>query len=237
MLIASSVLMSHSVKAAKALLDLIELGTWSDYTFDKAIYVNTLTKMVVTCTTHGEFLVSPSKLKSGQKCPKCVGKHRMTEDEYALSLSRLPTGLILLGAYTTRHTKTLHRHKDCGHEWQALPDNVLTGTGCPKCAFYGFNPTLPATLYYISIDSGTAYKIGITNRKVSDRFCKEELERIKVIKTWDFVLGDDAYTKEQFILNEYKWAKYYGDNLLNSGNTEMFYTDVLHLDYSSRITT
>jgi hypothetical protein len=59
------------------------------------------------------------------------------------------------------------------------------------------------------------------------------LEKIKVLKTWDFALGKDAYNAEQYYLKEYKYAKYVGDPLLRSGNTELFNQDVLLLDQSS----
>ena len=94
----------------------------------------------------------------------------------------------------------------------------------------GFDPTLPATLYYVSVLGGTAYKIGITNRTVEQRFDPKDFKTVEVIKTWDFPIGYDAKEKESFILNEYKWAKYEGDPLLESGNTELFAHDVLQLD-------
>ena len=52
-----------------------------------------------------------------------------------------------------------------------------------------------------------------------------------VVKTWEFEVGKDAYVQEQKILKDFKEYKYNGKDLLVSGNTELFYKDVLMLEY------
>jgi hypothetical protein len=85
-----------------------------------------------------------------------------------------------------------------------------------------------ATLYYVSIDNGAAFKIGITGRSVKDRFGKE-FDRIHIIKEIVYNRGIDAYNEEQRILLEYNKYKYSGPSLLTSGNTEMFSVDIFSL--------
>ena len=75
-----------------------------------------------------------------------------------------------------------------------------------------------------------AYKIGITNRSVEFRF-GADMKFITVIKTWDFLVGKDARCKEREVLNNFKEYQWKGENLLESGNTELFTVDVLELDY------
>lgn len=118
-------------------------------------------------------------------------------------------------------------------EFTQRPNDHLNGCGCPKCAITGFKKTKSATLYYLRITSGTdiAYKVGITNRTVQERFNNIDLEKIQVLKIWEFPLGVDAYDKEQEILKLYKEHKYIGEPLLSSGNTELFTHDILSLDY------
>jgi len=94
----------------------------------------------------------------------------------------------------------------------------------------GFNPTKAGTLYYLRINNGQAYKIGITNRSVSERFNSCDLDKIEVLKTWDYPIGHDARDMETKIINDYSYAKYSGDDLLESGNTELFDRDILGLD-------
>ncbi len=237
MLVDSSVVLTKAKNNVAKFLKRIESNEWPLYDFSKAIYIKNQINMVVVCKEHGEFNITPHHLKEKGGCPKCANCYRRTSTEYKQEVLEWTNGEIeALGEYINVRTKVAHKHVTCGHIWETLPSHIKSGTGCPKCASYGFNKTLPGTLYYISIDNGTAYKIGITNRKVQDRFSREELKEIEIIKTWDFVVGQEAYDKEQAILKEYKWAQYLGDNLLNNGNTEMFYTDVLHLDSRQRVT-
>jgi len=94
----------------------------------------------------------------------------------------------------------------------------------------GFDGTKSATLYYLRVCGGTAYKIGITNRSVEDRFKLSDLENIEVLKTWNYPIGYDAADMETRILSDYKYAKYSGVDLLNDGNSELFNVDILGLD-------
>jgi hypothetical protein len=97
----------------------------------------------------------------------------------------------------------------------------------------GFDPTKSAILYYISINDGQAYKIGITNYTVNKRYRRqrgEDLGKIKIIKEWEYIIGKDAHKMEQRILKDYAYAKWTGDDLLANGNSEMFDRDILGLD-------
>lgn len=94
----------------------------------------------------------------------------------------------------------------------------------------GFNPSKAATLYYLRVCGGEAYKIGITNRSVGERYKLSDIENIKVIKEWDYPIGHDALDMETRILSEYKYAKYVGSDILTSGNSELFDRDILGLD-------
>ena len=97
----------------------------------------------------------------------------------------------------------------------------------------GFDHNKPAILYYLKVtgDNGeVAYKIGITNRTVQQRFCADDLSKIEVITTTEYKIGRNAHKEEQRILNEFKELKWNGEKLLKSGNTELFSRDVLGLD-------
>jgi hypothetical protein len=116
-------------------------------------------------------------------------------------------------------------------EFRQTPNNhVNHKMGCPGCSTSGFDPNKPAILYYLSVDCGTAYKIGITNKTVQDRFSAEELSRIKVLTTTEYAYGRCARAEEQRIMKEYRDSVYKGPSLLTSGNTELFSYDVLGKD-------
>ena len=94
----------------------------------------------------------------------------------------------------------------------------------------GFNKNKPGILYYLRISGGTAYKIGITNLSVEERYNLKDLEVITPVKQWYYVDGEEAYQQEQKILKTYKYAQYKGDKLLHIGNTELFDRDILLMD-------
>lgn len=46
----------------------------SKYTYEKVNYINSDTKVLVTCRVHGDFLTRPSDFLRGHGCPKCKGE-------------------------------------------------------------------------------------------------------------------------------------------------------------------
>jgi very-short-patch-repair endonuclease len=41
------------------------------YNYSKVIYINNLTKIIITCPIHGDFIKTPGKFLAGQGCQKC----------------------------------------------------------------------------------------------------------------------------------------------------------------------
>lgn len=72
----------------------------------------------------------PAKIKKGQWCPFCIGKHKTIEDMKALAKAR--GGDCLSENYTNTSTPLRWRCEH-GHEWEARPGNILFGTWCPYC--------------------------------------------------------------------------------------------------------
>ncbi len=93
----------------------------------------------------------------------------------------------------------------------------------------GFKHNEPAILYYLSVNDGQAYKIGVTNKTVAQRYNKCDLDKINVILALQYDTGKEAYAEEQKILKEFSFAQWDGDDLLQNGNTELFKYDVLNL--------
>ena len=224
-----------TINTYNRLLKTILKGFWS-YDFKDAIYEGEFKKIKLFCKEHGEFHILPHALKRGQGCAKCAHKirHNNTKETALNRLLKacktlLPDCSCKNMVYINKKTKVELLCKKHGSFWM-LPQNIRSGSGCPSCASYGFNPKLPATVYYLKIGDGEAYKIGITNRAVENRFTKAELQNITVLKTWDYLLGSEAKLHEKVILKEFSYAKYTGRPLLVTGNTELFYYDILDLD-------
>ena len=51
------------------------------YDYSKVKYDTTHKKVLIICKDHGEFWQTPSKHKSGNNCPKCVGGVKLSQEE------------------------------------------------------------------------------------------------------------------------------------------------------------
>ena len=52
---------------------------------------------------------------------------------------------------------------EIGHRWSALIQNRSSGSGCPTCADYGFDPNAKAWIYFLTHPQWQMLQIGITN--------------------------------------------------------------------------
>ena len=202
----------------------------NQYDYSNVQYKNTDTKVIIICKEHGEFMQTPHSHLDGTACPKCADTRKTTKEFIKIANE------VHNGKYTyektnyintaTKVTITCPIHGD----WEQTPNaHTIKKQGCPSCAESGFDKSKPAILYYLKINGGQAYKIGITNRSVNERFNNSDLQLIEIIKTWYYKIGSDAYDKEQEILKKYKEFQYSGPAILLNGNTELFDKDVLEL--------
>ena len=269
------------------------------YSYDKSVFINTKTKITITCPIHGDFEQTVGNHLNGKGCLQCSGKAILTTEDWVNKAKNIhqslydysnvnyinartkveiicrthgpfwmtpnnhlghykqgcPTCGIEFQANAQRDTTKsfiekalkVHKHKysysntnyvqssenitiTCPEhgDFEQTPNSHLSGSGCSACVIYGFNKDAPAILYYLSINNGEAYKVGITNRTIEERFNKD-MQYINILKTWHYSNGEDAYDEEQRILKEFKQFKYTGPDLLKSGNTELFNTDVLNI--------
>ena len=146
----------------------------------------------------------------------------MSDDELAIEAKKYNTRIDFINGSQNAYSQAKRRkilRKICSHM---------------KRGHIGYNPDKIGYLYYLSINNGTAYKIGITNRSIEERFSNDELKIIKILKVTKYENGYECYDKEQEILKEFSYAKYKGDNLLVAGNTELFDRDILLLDNNTQ---
>lgn len=201
------------------------------YKYYNTMYKNAATKITITCPKHGDFDQNPGNHLRGSGCSKC-GKKKMAARQRDSMESFIEKAREVHGEryqylhpYNTARTPTTITCPDHGG-FEQLPTNHLKGSGCPSCNGGVFSPSRPTILYYLSINDGTAYKIGITAKTVAARFTPADNLKIEVVKTWHFDNGRTAYETEQMFIKRFSDYRYQGDNLLGSGNTELFTTDV-----------
>ncbi len=196
--------------------------------------------VLIICREHGVFEQAPRSHLRGAGCEKCASvkrglKKRSKAAEHFLEKARKLHGdrydysLTQYKRNNANITIGCHEH---GY-FQQIPRNHLIGRGCPSCSSTGFDPTLPAILYYLSINNGQAYKIGITNRTIEERFSIEDRLKIAVVGKWHFEIGQDAREREIEILRKHYKNRYTGPDLLRNGNSELFNSDVLGLKDST----
>ena len=109
------------------------------YDYSKTRYVDSKTKVCITCKVHGDFMLVPNNHLHGSGCPKCLKEH-------AASLLRKTNEWFLQRAhevhgdrydyskveYIDSATKVCIVCKKHGDFWQ-LPSNHIKGHGCVKC--------------------------------------------------------------------------------------------------------
>ena len=208
-----------------------------DYDYANSIYVNKRTKITIKCNTcNTTFNQWPTDHINGCGCSKCA--FSVGSPKYTTTILIEKAKEIFIDKYDYSHTVfTNIEDKVCiicnkckEIRYQKASSHIQ---GHEACQCYvtsaGFRNDKPAILYYLSINNGELFKIGITNRTVQERFLPYELKTIKVLSIIEFSNGKDALKQEQRILSEFSEYRYTGPKVLNSGNTELFTKDVLNL--------
>lgn len=219
----------------KTFIDLAIEQHGDKFMYDKVEYKSAKIKVEIYCKNHkGYFWQTPTGHLSGKGCRKCadVANRGTTETFVEKAICVHGNAYDYTDTvYTSNKAKINILCIKCNNSFTQTASAHLQGKGCPYCGSGGFNIGLPGMLYYFKVSDGvnTAWKIGITNNTVQTRYSKKELKYITDIIYTHFKSGKDAYDREQEILKEYKQYKYEGENLLISGNTELFNIDIFNL--------
>lgn len=97
-------------------------------------------KIKVKCKIDGyEWEATPGNLLKEHGCPKCAKlsvKQQLTKthEQFIKELQQINQDIEVLGIYINDSSKIKLRCKVCDYEWEATPNRLLQGTGCPKCA-------------------------------------------------------------------------------------------------------
>ena len=92
------------------------------------------TYIKVICKIHpdkGERLIEQHSLLYKNKTCGCKNQ-KMSLDEFKKQTKLNPT-VEIIGEYVNNGTKIKCRCKECGWEWDATPNKLQQGRGCPKC--------------------------------------------------------------------------------------------------------
>lgn len=104
-------------------------------------YINTNTPILFKHNKcNHEFYMRPADFLTGQRCPKCrwIGQKEKMTKTHETFISEMKEKYndeyTILGQYQTARIKIKTRHNTCGHVWDVVPDSLLRGYGCPRCA-------------------------------------------------------------------------------------------------------
>lgn len=109
--------------------------TNSKLIFDKSEYVNSHTKMIVTCPIHGDFEIRSSDLLTGTGCPKCGGTKKYNTEEFIEKANYVHNGYFTYEKckYEGSNKKVIVTCPIHG-DFSVKANNHLIGYNCPKCS-------------------------------------------------------------------------------------------------------
>lgn len=103
-------------------------------------YINSDTPIEVECLIDGNiWKARPYHLKQGKDCPVCAlrkasERYSKGMEKFKKEMKKVNSRIDISGEYKNGRTNVHCKCLVCGHEWDAMPINLLKGKGCPKCA-------------------------------------------------------------------------------------------------------
>ena len=89
-------------------------------------------KLLWQCEKEHQWEAYPKSIRQGSWCPKCAGNKRHNiEDMQKIAKAR--GGKCLTNKYKNNMTKLLWECSQ-GHQWEAMPMKIISGTWCRKCS-------------------------------------------------------------------------------------------------------
>lgn len=63
-----------------------------------------------------------------------MARARKTPEQFAEEMAAMAPSITLLSPYVDARTKVACQCGECGFSWEATPNHLLRGAGCPSCA-------------------------------------------------------------------------------------------------------
>jgi len=197
------------------------------YSFEKTVYKNTRSNVIVTCKLHGEFTKNARALLLGNGCKACnskwnsyVERRRDTLDSFITKATELHNGF-----YSYDNTNYINSRNKVVITCPIHGDFVQTagghleGYGCKKCGdkkhgnyrpwfiktYFDRFPekiNIPSTLYLLYSEEENFYKIGITTKqKVEDRIKYIKHYKFKIVDTVEDTMYNVAMAEQNILKN------------------------------------
>ena len=116
------------------------------YGYDKVVYVNSRTPIIITCKLHCDFMQTPTTHLSGSECPECAYelrgiKRRMSLDEFIERGNEIHDCKYKYDKvkYVNNHTKVKIKCPEHGYFHQTPSAHIHCCDECPKCTKHGYS--------------------------------------------------------------------------------------------------
>lgn len=102
-------------------------------------YITNMTPILHRCKIHNiDWKATPVNILKGHGCRKCgneilANDRKKSKEQYIEDLKKVNSNIIFVGEYINAHIPTLHKCLIHEFEWEANPNNILSGKGCPIC--------------------------------------------------------------------------------------------------------
>lgn len=98
-------------------------------------YISSGSKILFKCLKCGNvWKTTPNIVLGGHGCPKCAGNIKKSDAEFRAQLKSVNSQIEILEPYTSAVRKLRVKCLECGNIWQAKPNTLLMGHGCPHCS-------------------------------------------------------------------------------------------------------
>lgn len=162
------------------------------FDYSAAEYKSNKSKIKILCRACGDtFYQKPNRHLCGDGCANCSGSKPLTNESFSKKASKKHSGKYDYSMVDVKKSdeKVTIKCRGCELVFTQTPSNHLAGYGCPKCKVENTGWTKTnfknacvknngvGTLYIIKCwnDSEEFYKVGITSRKISERFKKSAM--------------------------------------------------------------
>ena len=165
-------------------------------------YVGNHTPILHKCKIDGhEWMAMPSNILRGRGCPKCktLKLHNLKvkqNSQYVAEAAKINPNIIVVGQCVDNKTPILHMCLIDKHIWYASPDNILHGSGCPKCK---------------------AIKIGICKTKTHQQYVKEVSEVNPYIEVTGTYINAETKILHRCLIDGCEWYSLPGNILCGHG--------------------
>lgn len=150
---------------------------------------------VINNLCDGIFRTTIGNLRKGFKPCRCNKNYQLNNEQKLLMLKKIRKDINVVSCDKDNDKVTFECEKH-GLVTQSLTAFQFSGSGCSKCAIYGFNPSIDSYIYFLRSKFGV--KVGITN------YPKQRINQLKKSTPFNFDVvsvykgsGDDVRFNEK----------------------------------------